>query len=640
MTLRRRIRRHLSRGLLVGFVLLVVGLLLVPKLVPAEKWKQIALDRIEAESGLVVRAEGAELSFPWPLGLRLTGLSVDDPQLRSGMRELHATARAVVVRARLAPLFRGEFEAEELSVEDLGARWVSPAGAPITLQGISARGRMQASSEGSIAKLQLDQVEGLGLSGKGTVDWSAVSRRAEFEFALRAKLPELYDQVLASGVAGKLDFDPATVAAPKGHAQSDLRGEWKQTSEKDWTVDLRLEDGRLEELVFELPEDGGQLSGSTTWTARYRVDSASLSADQPGKVDYEVAASGLALRPQGWAEDLTASAGRVRGNLDRVSVQGLRFSGAGIDGGVADLVTVGLATVPQTTGKVKAERLDLQTLQRVSGVVDARGDSPGWVLTDLEGRAQFVDQQLQLDEIVARVAGGELRAALDVNYGADPPTWVGRIDAAAVGAQAMLEPMVPSVARALEALLSGELSMSGVISEEPAQSLSALAGKVVLFCDEGRLATTPLLGERVAQFLGPHAESWRELRFRALDAALRVDDGRVYFDRVFLRGDTEVALAGSVGLDGSNAYRLDIRLPVGTTPQLGALEPLAELLRDEDGRFAFGVNVRGRAARPKVEIDFASLEARAREAGEAAAKDRLEDALEGLGSKLFGGKKQ
>ena len=79
-------------------------------------------------------------------------------------------------------------------------------------------------------------------------------------------------------------------------------------------------------------------------------------------------------------------------------------------------------------------------------------------------------------------------------------------------------------------------------------------------------------------------------------------------------------------------------LPASATPDVGALQPVVDYLRDEDGRFPFTVNVTGPAAKPKVQVDFDALKKRAEEKGKDELEDKVQDTVKDLLGK-FKGKK-
>jgi hypothetical protein len=71
---------------------------------------------------------------------------------------------------------------------------------------------------------------------------------------------------------------------------------------------------------------------------------------------------------------------------------------------------------------------------------------------------------------------------------------------------------------------------------------------------------------------------------------------------------------------------------------VGALQPVIDYLRDDDGRFPFAVDVTGPAAKPKVQVDFDALRERAEDRGRDELEDKVEDTVKGLWDKLKGKK--
>jgi hypothetical protein len=395
--------------------------------------------------------------------------------------------------------------------------------------------------------------------------------------------------------------------------------------------------------------------------------------------------------------DFVVTGARLRGDLAQAVIEQVQLEGPGLQA----TATLELGGWPEATvvrGNVDASKIDLDLLQKAmavpaetaslapnlhgpwSGVrvahaqektgaelpppppaeldVDVRVQArevhtTGYVLRDVGGQARLVEQQLRVTEIGGKLGTGSIGGEAGLDWTADPPAWTTDLRANEVPASALLEPVAGSLANALSTSFSGDLQLDGPVALDPVQIVAALTGAVSLNSSRGTFAAESLLGPTVSQFLGRAADRWRAIDFSALTANVSVSGGRVHFDRVFLTGDTEMQATGSVGLDGTPAYRLDVRLPRGVTPELGALQPVADLLRDDQGRIAFGVNVSGEAKRPKVEIDVDELRRRAeREGGERVrselrdrlgagdsqeARDKLGDALGSELDGLFGG---
>lgn len=385
---------------------------------------------------------------------------------------------------------------------------------------------------------------------------------------------------------------------------------------------------------------------------------------------------------------------RLQGDLKHAELERARIEGPGLVGD-ATLQFSGWPEATVVEGTVTSPRVDLDalqaamvvgeetaslapsTLERALGVRTARAQaesdamvpppanlrvdvrmradevlSSGYTLRQVEGHATLVEQELQVQEIAGQLGTGSIDGAAAVDWTVSPPQWSSDLRANEVPATALLEPIAGPLANALTTKFSGRVDLDGPLALEPAQILTALTGAIAMQSSQGSFEAESLLGPTVSKFLGDAADKWRSIDFSSLTANMSVNDGRVHFDKVFLTGTTELQAQGSVGLDGTPNYRLDVRLPRGITPQLGALEPVADLLRDDQGRIVFGVNVTGEAKKPKVEIDLADLQKRAERAGEArlrnelrdrlgdsGAREKLDEALGGKLDQLLGGTK-
>ena len=380
----------------------------------------------------------------------------------------------------------------------------------------------------------------------------------------------------------------------------------------------------------------------------------------------------LVVRPPDFDADFVATGIEAEGDRQRAEILRGRLQGPGLD--LQPLLR--LRQGPQGNridGKVVAALLDLDALREAQtsaleraalprgaswgvGVAraastsapaetlpapppDLQADLPwsiqrlrtgGYELQSVAGRLNLHAQKLVVDPFTGSLGEGGVRATATVDWTESTPQWTGVAHMDSVASSTLLQPIAGRLAQALDTRFSGRVALDGPVSTVPQQVLAALTGDARLDGAPGRLLPETVLGDRISTFLGDKADRWRQLDFRGLRAGLRVQDGRVHFREVAVDGPTALRIGGSVGLDGDTALRLDIRLPRGVTPELGALAPLADLLRDDEGRIRFGVDVRGPATRPRVEIDFAQLEDRAREAGEGRLRDRLGRGLEGL----------
>ena len=252
----------------------------------------------------------------------------------------------------------------------------------------------------------------------------------------------------------------------------------------------------------------------------------------------------------------------------------------------------------------------------------------GYRLANVDGRASLHERKLAVTQTSAKLGSGELALVMDVDWNRTPAEWNGKTTAHAVPAAELVRPFASILADALSTTFDGDIALNGPLSLDRAQILAALTGNAALQSAAGALTTEPLFGEALKTFLGDHYARFRELDFRALTAGVTVSGGQVRFDRFLLDGTTQLRANGQVGLDGSCDYSLDVLLPAGLTPKLGDLAPLAELLRDGEGRFGFRVNVDGPARKPKVAVDFDQLASLAGERAKQKAAGELDRLLE------------
>ncbi len=193
-------------------------------------------------------------------------------------------------------------------------------------------------------------------------------------------------------------------------------------------------------------------------------------------------------------------------------------------------------------------------------------------------------------------------------------------------ARALLDAVAPVATPYVEG--DADLEMAGRLQlgtpEEIRDSL-VLAGDVVL--SDGVVHAESWL-EDISPYLGAR-QDLKDIRYRHLVHKLRVDEGRLHLDDLMVDGhDTDWRGGGWLGLDGGIDMRLDVKLPEGFTPDLGDLALLAEVLRGDDGRIALGMTLRGRAASPTVALDLAPARQRA--------QSRIEDGIKGFLDKLKG----
>ena len=240
-------------------------------------------------------------------------------------------------------------------------------------------------------------------------------------------------------------------------------------------------------------------------------------------------------------------------------------------------------------------------------------------LDDLEAEADLAARVIEVRRITAGLAGGRLTGHATLDYADDP--W-GRLafacDVADASSGALLEPWVPDLARRLDCRISTAVSGSCSLKDADAVRASldlggtAAAGDGILRAGDWLRDVSPYLGQR---------QDLKDVRFTDLTHAFSLREGRYLVDDLVIEGpDTRWQGAGWVGLDGTLDLALQVKLPAGFTPDLGAWSFVAESLRDGQGRVQLDLRLSGRTERPSVGLDLGQLKAGASEQGADAVK--------------------
>ncbi len=382
-------------------------------------------------------------------------------------------------------------------------------------------------------------------------------------------------------------------------------------------------------------------------------------ADDHIRVDGNVGSVSAQLA--GWSEAFVMQGGTYSGTWKRVAVKETTATGPGVSG-QGSFVTFGWPDVVRVEGKAALEEFDMDALQQAMGeehasrgfalvpeahaqetasagppanldmvwdLTAAQVSYQGYRVRDVSGRATMKSQVLEFVDLDGRLGDGAVTGKGGVDWSQTPPRWHAQAKADSVPATELMEPLVSSVASALTAKINGTFDFEGAITDDTAAMRKSLGGEGVALSQHGRIVTESFFGDRLWQFLGEAAPQVRQIDFDNMAAKVHIEGGRVVFDEMALKGPTSVAVGGWVGLDGTCDYSLRLRLPPGATPNLGALAPLEQFLRDEDQRITFGVRVHGQAKRPTISVDTKELErmamARAGDRASSDLKDRLKD---------------
>lgn len=225
-------------------------------------------------------------------------------------------------------------------------------------------------------------------------------------------------------------------------------------------------------------------------------------------------------------------------------------------------------------------------------------------------RPWIVDAQFALrravftcSDAVAQLDGGRLSGGLVID-GVGSASPICRFDLMSEGVEArtLLATVAPSVAPFIEgatdAVVSGQVRLG---DPELVRRSLTLEGDVLL--REGIVHASEWLGG-ISRYLGER-QDLKEIRYASLGDHVTVRDGRVFLPGLLIDGyDTDWAGSGWIGLGGDIDLAVNVKLPPGFRPELGAMTPLAEALRGPDGRIALDLKLTGRAARPQVGLEL------------------------------------
>jgi hypothetical protein len=119
----------------------------------------------------------------------------------------------------------------------------------------------------------------------------------------------------------------------------------------------------------------------------------------------------------------------------------------------------------------------------------------------------------------------------------------------------------------------------------------------------GIVHATDLLSE-VGQYLGNRTDLL-EIKFNNFSHHMTINRGNYSVGELRLDGpDTDWTGSGTISLLGKINFILEAKLPAGYTPNLGGMEFMADILRDDDGRIAIPLKIQGQLPNPAVNIEM------------------------------------
>ncbi|MBU1072077.1 AsmA-like C-terminal region-containing protein, partial [bacterium] len=202
------------------------------------------------------------------------------------------------------------------------------------------------------------------------------------------------------------------------------------------------------------------------------------------------------------------------------------------------------------------------------------------------------------------------------------------VDGDGVQARILLDAVAPVAVPYLEGVAN--LKMAGaMVLGSPAEMRASLELAGDLALRDGTVHASSWLDD-ISPYLGDR-QDLKDIRFRHLVQRVLVRDGKLIIENLMLDGhDTDWRGGGWFGLDGGIDMSLNVKFPADFQPELGDLTPLAAVLRGDDGRIALNLDMKGRAASPRVMLDLAPAKE--------CLSERIEDGVKGFLDKLRGNK--
>ncbi len=591
-------RRRLLSVLGVTVLVLVVAVVAVRMLLPADRLVALAVERAAVETGAEIHHGDVGLSL-WPriavqvsdLRVGLTGeaMAAASGNEAGPLVSLDASARRIDAGLAWGPLLKRRVELTRIEVDGLELIAVTepaeaadetaaaqpPASAPVAvvLAGVSVRDGSFRWTEQGTGKV----VVGDGWRQDASLDDVAVLGRRLAAFGAGAPLADDSGPASGLGLEGTLDRLVLEGVRPEGPMTlTDLAV----------SADCSVPAGAAE-ILLEAVE--------ASWMETRVTGHGSVRPEQ-GRHRLVLDWTLDRLDPDGLQRALPALAPAVpepwRGWLADAPVH------------VAGVVASGRyeALLPPAADAAPADMARGLKAEVVVG--EARFTPPGMVTPwTCSAEAAVADGRLDVKPVAVAIGDGTLDGAVSL-YPIGAPDAAVALEAALDGlpSAVVLETIVPSAAPYLEGDLDGRVSGSLRLGEpEAVRSSLTLDGESVLH--EGVVHASEWL-DGISRYLGER-QDLKEIRYRSLSHVMKVREGRYVVDDLKLVGhDTDWTGGGWIGLDGAIDLDLNVKLPRNFRPDLGAMTPFAEALRGEDGRMALDLNLGGRAARPAVSVDL------------------------------------
>ncbi len=263
--------------------------------------------------------------------------------------------------------------------------------------------------------------------------------------------------------------------------------------------------------------------------------------------------------------------------------------------------------------------------------------------TDARGAVKIRDGVITLQNFSVNAFEGSVvtKGMLDVRR-TDKRPFDLDLDIRTVQAHALL-PKFTSVGNNLFGKFSMKGTLKGDLNDTLGLNTKTLNGEGKVQITDGKYAGSPMT-LKLADYTG--IGELREMAFKNWSNAFTITEGRIHIkDLKVLAANTDLAVNGSQGFDGSLDYKMRVRLPESASGRLkmgGFGGELTDFMKDKEGRVNLNFNVTGTASNPVYALDTQearqqakqALEQKAREEGERLKEEAKKKVEEGL-KKLF-----
>ncbi len=242
---------------------------------------------------------------------------------------------------------------------------------------------------------------------------------------------------------------------------------------------------------------------------------------------------------------------------------------------------------------------------------------------------------IDVPRLDARLGSGRVRGKARLDYAADPgghATWDVKVTEAP--ASVIMKPYLTDFADFWTGNLSADARGACDLAD-PEAIRTSLTIEGDLTGSDGVIDLRESLAG-VRQYLGDRQDLLR-VKYSAAQKHFAVREGKVIITGLKIDGkDTDWTGGGWIGLDGTLAMDLAVRLPAGYTPDLGDMTFLADALRDDQGRIGLDFGITGPTKAPAVKLKLDPAALLQSDAVQEKVEDEVKKGLGGLLDRLKG----